>query len=158
MMIWIRSCLLALASLAAVSSATAQVPFPPPPHEVLRTQADELGLDEATVDQIMAIALGAREQRMVLREAVDIARTQLDAVLLVDVPDETTVIAALEMLADAELALRTHDLRTLLAMRALLTPDQRAAFAELYGQPPASGMNPHRPPPGQGPPGSPPVP
>ncbi len=103
----------------------------PPLGEVLERHAAELGLDEAAVGRIRAIEETSRPERDALREELHGLRTDLHALLEADAPDEAAVMAQVEEIGAVKTELQKHRVRTLLAVRAELTPEQRAKLVEL---------------------------
>ncbi|MGH0028447.1 MAG: Spy/CpxP family protein refolding chaperone [Myxococcota bacterium] len=130
----------ALLALAFASGALAQPPGPPgpgrhgpPPIErVLEKHAEQLGLDEATREQIEAIAAEARPESEALRETLRERHDELRRLLSEDAPDEDAVMAQAERIGAAEVALQKSRLRTMLRIRALLTPEQRAELVRIH--------------------------
>ncbi len=107
--------------LATLSTTAFARPGPsgderPPPHEILIENADELGLDDETIDEITAIAEANREDMRELQAAADSedARQQLH---------------------EAGRALMDQ-------IMALLTEEQREAARELLPPPPEHGEAP----------------
>ena len=105
---------------------------PPPPHEVIREHADELGIEDATVDQIMDIAENARDKMETLHLTTRRESRALRKLLSEDTPNEKAVYAQVDRLKAAEAAQQKHQLSVLMDIRALLTPDQRKAIEDLH--------------------------
>lgn len=157
-----RFLLIVLLSLSLAAPVHAQAPGgpeghgPPPPHEIIRQHAVELGLDAVTADRIRAIAEGGRAERQRLQTAVQAARAGLDGLLHAEEPDRAGIMAQVDRVGAAETAQLKHQLTVLLDIRAQLTPAQRAAVETLLAHqgPPGGGP----PPAGGPPPGLPPAP
>jgi Spy/CpxP family protein refolding chaperone len=133
--------LLVLAALPGVAAATPRDREasggrrhhgPPPIDRVLEEHAEELGLDAATLQRVEEIADVAHEQEQPLREALHDEREELRALLDQDAPDEESVMRQLEAIGAAETQLHKHRLRTLLTVRALLTPEQRKELLRIF--------------------------
>jgi Spy/CpxP family protein refolding chaperone len=105
---------------------------PPPIDRVLGEHAEELGLDAATLAQVEGIAAAAYEEEQPLRDAVNGEREKLRALLDQDAPDEETVMRQVEAIGAAETELHKQRLRTMLTVRALLTPEQRQGLVRIF--------------------------
>jgi Spy/CpxP family protein refolding chaperone len=133
---------------------------PPPFEDVLERHADRLGLDEATRAKVRAVAEAARPEGDRLREDLHAAHGEMRALLGQDAPDEAAVLAQAERIGAAETALQKQRLRTMLEIRALLTPEQRAELVKIHeerkghwkGRGGRWGGGPPPPPPGELPP------
>ena len=62
------------------------------------------------------------------------ARDELHALLREDAPDPDAVMSQAEKVGAAETALHKQRLRTLLEVRTLLTPEQRAKLSEIFAK------------------------
>ena len=98
---------------------------------LLKEHAKELGISDATLDQIKELARKGRDSRGSLDDRLDDARDKMRDLMQSDSPDRTKVMAAIEEAGRAEIALRQHDVEVLLQIRALLTPAQREAMKKL---------------------------
>ena len=98
---------------------------------LLKEHAKELGISDATLDQIKELARKGRDSRGALDDRLDDARDKMRDLMQSDSPDRTKVMAAIEEAGRAEIALRQHDVEVLLQIRALLTPAQREAMKKL---------------------------
>lgn len=121
-------------ALGWAASAAAGPPFGgPEPRiaEMLERHADEIGLDAATLARIRAVVAAGKadEDRLhrSLREARHALRDLLDAVP----PDEAAVMRQAEVIGALETEALKHRLRTLLAVRPLLTDEQLARLHTL---------------------------
>jgi Spy/CpxP family protein refolding chaperone len=135
--------LAALALAAAPLAAAAQPPGggrgggpmrhgPPPIERVLGEHAEELGIDDALLEEVQGIAEKAREAERPLADALQGEREELRALLDQDAPDEEAVMRQVEAVGAAETALHKHRLHTMLAVRARLTPEQRQGLVEIF--------------------------
>ena len=98
---------------------------------LLKEHAKELGISDATLDQIKELARKGRDSRGALDDRLDDARDKMRDLMQSDSPDRAKVMAAIEEAGRAEIALRQHDVEVLLQIRALLTPAQREAMKKL---------------------------
>jgi Spy/CpxP family protein refolding chaperone len=98
---------------------------------LLKEHAKELGLSEATLNQIKELARKGRDSRGALDDRLDDARDKMRDLMQSDSPDRAKVMAAIDEAGRAEIALRQHDVEVLLQIRALLTPAQREAMKKL---------------------------
>jgi len=126
---------------------------PPPPHEVIRKHADELGIDDETVQAIVDIAENARDEMHALHQVVRKESRALRGLLDADEPDRRAVHRQVDVLKSAEAAVQKQQLTTLIEIRSHLTLEQRDAIKELHQrmkrQGPPHGRGGHRgPPPG----------
>lgn len=138
---------------------------PPPPHEIIRRHADELGIDDQTVQDIVELAEQARSGMRTHHDTVREARETLHRLLQADAPNRQQVMKQVDVVASAEAAQRKHQLSTLIDIRALLTVEQRQRLHEFHekqrakhprggggppphgpggGKPPPPGFQPHR--------------
>jgi Spy/CpxP family protein refolding chaperone len=129
---------------------------PPPIDRILERHAAELGLSDAVREQVHAIAAEAEQQEAPLREALRTQREALHGLLAQDAPDPEAVLQQAELLGAAETEMHKQRLRTLLAVRALLTPEQRQQLVKIFeekrrqmgrrwGGPPPDGAAPDGP-------------
>lgn len=119
---------------------------PPPVHGWIVEHADELGLDDAAVEGIRAVAEAAKDDVEAAHEEVRAAHEALRAALEVDRPDRSAVLAASARLGDAEQRARDLHLSVELELRALLTPAQWDVVMEARPMPPQRPpMPPRRP-------------
>jgi Spy/CpxP family protein refolding chaperone len=105
---------------------------PPPIERVLEEYAERLGLDGDTRSEIRAIADAERAQADAHRERLRELHAQLREILRRDPPDEAAVMRQADAIGAAETEAHKHRLRTMLAIRALLTPAQREALVEIH--------------------------
>jgi Spy/CpxP family protein refolding chaperone len=91
---------------------------------------DSLGLDDQTRTAVHTTLDAARAEQRDLRRQLHAAHQNLRTLLAQDTPDEATVLAQSEVIGALETEHRKQSLRTLLAVRALLTPEQRTSMRE----------------------------
>jgi len=101
------------------------------PERFFEEHAQELGIDQATLDQIRAIVDASRADGRTLHDQVRSERHTMRDLLDQVTPDEAAVMAQADVVGDAMTALRKHRLSTMLKIRALLTPAQRDKLKEL---------------------------
>lgn len=125
---------LAWAGFASIASANpdGRRHGPPPIDRVLEHHAEELGLSEEVRAQVRAIADGVQDQENALRDALRAQRDALHELLEQDAPDPDAVMHQAELVGAAETELHKQRLRTLLAVRTLLTPEQRQQLVKIF--------------------------
>jgi hypothetical protein len=104
----------------------------PGPMHVLEL-ADPLGLDAAQRTAVAGQFAAMRTEAITAGEAVIAAEAALDALFAQGAPTPESVAAATLAAGQAQAALRAVHLRFHLATSAVLTPAQRARYAELRG-------------------------
>jgi len=124
---------LAILALTGVSSLTTSAfarPWGPGADRLTRLgeRIDSLGLDDQTRTQIHTTIDGAQTTLSDLRSQLHDAHKNLRALLAQAIPDENAVLTQSEAIGSLETAYRKQTLSTLLAVRALLTPEQRASL------------------------------
>jgi len=104
----------------------------PPLEEKLERHAARLGLDAETRAGIREIALAARGESEALGEEIQALRSELHRLLAAREPDVPRIMELADRLGEKKTELRKHRLRTMLRIRALLTPEQRAELVEIH--------------------------
>ncbi len=94
--------------------------------------ADRLGLDEATREKIRATIDASQAESEPLRDQVHDGYRTLRELLMQDAPDRDAVMKQAEEVGELRLALAKLRLATLLDVRALLTPKQRAEMIAIH--------------------------
>jgi Spy/CpxP family protein refolding chaperone len=124
----------------AVRSAAAQ---PPPAFErrrdhggapfdrFLERHAERLKLDDATRERIRAVGREAQREASAVREQVHASREEMRRLLNQDSPDEAAVMRQAERIGSLETEMQKQRLRTMLRIRALLTPEQRQELVKI---------------------------
>ncbi|MGH0038395.1 MAG: Spy/CpxP family protein refolding chaperone [Myxococcota bacterium] len=106
----------------------------PPIERMFDRLSGELGLDDETRARVEALAAADRawqeERRVELARLKEGMRTLLDQ----DEPDEDAVMKQAEAIGALETEVQKQRLRTLLAVRAALTPEQRARLASIHSE------------------------
>jgi len=95
------------------------------PAHFLDRHGDELGLDSETREAIQAIVDDSRSQSETMRGEIRSEYEAMRALLSQSLPDEAAVMAQHERIDALKSRQRKHRLEAMLAIRKLLTPDQR---------------------------------
>jgi Spy/CpxP family protein refolding chaperone len=104
----------------------------PPFDRFLERHAERLKLDDATRERIRAIGTDAMKEVQPLRQKLQDSREEMRKLLVQDTPDETAVMQQAERIGSLETELQKHRLRTMLRIRALLTPEQRQELVKIH--------------------------
>lgn len=107
-------------------------PDQPGIERMLERNADRLHLDGPTRERIRALAEAGRAQSAAQREALHALHDAMHSLLSADSPDADAVFAKADEIGRAETALQKERLRTMLAIRALLTPEQRRELVRIH--------------------------
>lgn len=107
---------------------------PPPFDRILERHADRLGLDDGTRARVRSIADASRPEGERLRADLEARRREMRDLLGADAPDEAAVMAQAERIGAAETALQKQRLRTMLEIRAILSPEQRAELVKIHAE------------------------
>ncbi len=129
-----------------------------PPDARLEQQLRELGLDSDQLARAQAILAEARRAREESDARLQQAFDEMRSLLEQDTPDEAAVMSQADRIGAIRTESRKSLLRALLAVRAELSPEQRAKLNEMMrreGPPWRRGVHPE-PPAGARPPGPPP--
>ena len=136
--------LIALAGLAGVAAAEPSSPphwhggwhhgpgGAPPIDGLLEHHADELGLDAGTRERIHGLAEQAREASQPLEEELRELHDGMRALLGQNSPSPMEVMKQAERIGSTETAMHKSRLATMLEIRALLTPEQRAKLVQIF--------------------------
>jgi Spy/CpxP family protein refolding chaperone len=130
---------LALLAWMVASPAWAQPPRhrplgPGPIERGLERDADRLGLEANTRAEIRKIAREARTRAEDRRGELEKLHQELRALLDAPEPDEAAVLAEADRIGALETEMHKDRLRTLLRIRALLTPEQRAELVKIQAE------------------------
>jgi Spy/CpxP family protein refolding chaperone len=124
------------ASIALCAGAALAQPGPEPGgpgiERMLERNAERLHLDDATRDRIRELAEAGRAKTRPQRQALQQLHESMHALLTADAPEESVVLAKADEIGRAETALHKERLRTMLAIRALLTPEQRSELVKIH--------------------------
>lgn len=107
-----------------------------PIQDVLDHQAEALGLDQATLDEVWALANGAREELDGYRAAIRADKEELMHIVDAHQVDRMRMAATVSRISERESQLRTRELEVMLEIRALLTREQIEALKKLGAAPP----------------------
>lgn len=109
---------------------------PPPILEILERHTDELGIEPEQLNTIREVVRQGRQEADLLHRDLDSAREALHDALAAGVAsDESAIMAHADRIGALETALLKHRLRTLLAVRPLLTDEQLKALHTRMGGP-----------------------
>ncbi len=118
----------------------AQRPGSPVRHGLrLERLVEELGLDAQTLSQVDAIIDASREKKRTLRRQLREARKQMRSLLEAEEPQEAELLEQADRIGGLRTALRKEQLKTMLRVRALLSPEQRARLLERLNKGPHRG-------------------
>jgi Spy/CpxP family protein refolding chaperone len=135
-------------------------PAPPPygfPGGLIERNAKRLGLSDETVAAMRETIEKSRAENEKLRARVETEQANMRKLLDKDVPDEAAVMTQAEKIGDLMVEQRKNQLRAMIKMRSMLTPEQRAELDKIRGEhplrregggPPGHGRHGDGPPPG----------
>jgi Spy/CpxP family protein refolding chaperone len=98
---------------------------------VLTRHAERLELDVATLEKIQALARADESSREALRKSLREERQAMRRLLSAERPDEGAVMQRAEAAGTLETEAHKQRLRTMLQIRALLTPEQLEALGTI---------------------------
>jgi len=101
---------------------------------LLEKNAERLKLDTSTLARINDIESARKERAVEMHERAKLERTKLHEMLEADAPSEGAVMAQVDVLGDLRTDLQKERLSTMLQIRALLTPEQKAELAKLRAE------------------------
>ena len=101
------------------------------PGRLIDEHAEELGLDDETREAIQRIVDDSREEARGFHDELRGLHDAMRTLLSQDEPDEAAVMQQAETIGKVETEMHKHRLSTLLAIRALLTPEQRAELTRM---------------------------
>jgi Spy/CpxP family protein refolding chaperone len=104
---------------------------PPSLARMLEKNAERLNLDATTLARIQDIATARKDRTKEMRVRAREERVKLHDMLQADNPSEGAVMAQVDILGDLHTDLQKERLSTMLEIRALLTPEQKAELAKL---------------------------
>jgi Spy/CpxP family protein refolding chaperone len=96
----------------------------------LEKHLEELGLEPERLEAVRALLDASRQAHEQHREQMRAAFDEMHALLDQDLPDEAAVMSQVERIGELRTEGHKAMLHTLLAVRAELTPEQRAALRE----------------------------
>jgi len=105
---------------------------PPPIDRLLDRHAEQLGLDDETRVRIREIADASRGDAERIRAELRERHAELRQLLGARTPDRDAIMRQAERIGAAKTESQKHRLRTMLQIRALLTPEQREVLVRLH--------------------------
>ena len=96
--------------------------------------AEKLGLDAQTLAQIEVIEDEGRTESRALRLRLKVLNAELRELLGGEEPDEARVMSKADTIGEIETQARKLRLRTMIRVRALLTPDQRHKLVRIHAK------------------------
>jgi Spy/CpxP family protein refolding chaperone len=125
----------------AKSAEAKPAPAGPPPYAIqggmIERHAKRLGLSDETVAAMRQIVETSRAENDRFRGEIDKAQTEMRTLLDQDVPDETAVMLQADKIGHLVVDQRKNQLRAMIKMRSMLTPEQRAELAKIRAEHPA---------------------
>ena len=98
----------------------------------LQRLTNKLDLDDDTRASVLAVIEAGRERTRDARKELKAAHVQMHGLLQADQSDEAEVLAQVERIGTLRTALNKQRMQTMLRVRALLSPEQRAALLEMF--------------------------
>jgi Spy/CpxP family protein refolding chaperone len=102
--------------------------------ERISEMAEEIGLDQAQVDEIDSILSQSRQEGKAIREQLREARGEMKSLMEADAPDERAVMAHIEEVGELKVELKKLKVGAMLDVRGIMTPEQFAEFKEIRKQ------------------------
>ncbi len=102
--------------------------MPLPPEAAIERHAEELGIDEATVERIRALSEQHSAEQQVIVAELHQQKLALRTALAAPQPDQAAVIALARKIGTLETDLSVARLTSMMRIRAELTPEQNAAL------------------------------
>lgn len=99
--------------------------------EALEELADKIGADSQTIAKIKDLAYNANKELIALRAEMDQNHLEMKRLMDLDSPDEKAIIAQIDKIGAVEIKLRKNRINLLLAVRKVLTPEQRTKLKQL---------------------------
>lgn len=122
--------LLGLSAASALAWEGGEGPEGFVPGARLERNLEELGLEPHKLDALRALIADSRREGEQQRERMRSARQEMHALLEADAPDEAAVLEQVERIGLLRTEAHKSLVRTLLAVRAELTPEQREQLRE----------------------------
>jgi len=99
--------------------------------EALEEMADKIGADSQTIAKIKDLAYNANKELIGLRAEMDQNHLEMKRLMDLDSPDDKAIIAQIDKIGAVEIKLRKNRISLLLAVRKILTPEQRTKLKQL---------------------------
>jgi Spy/CpxP family protein refolding chaperone len=103
----------------------------PYPGGLIERHAKRLGVSDATLKRMRATFDNARAEGDAIRRKIQVEQATLRGLVDADVPDEAAVMAQAEKIGAMSVDQRKAQLRAIIAVRAMLTPEQRAELTKI---------------------------
>lgn len=100
--------------------------------QFLDEHAERLGIDDATREKMRAIEENAREEGQGFEVRQQQLHQEMHALLDVEKPDVAAVMRQADKMGEAHAEALKHHLRAMLAIRALLTPEQLKELVRIH--------------------------
>lgn len=133
MLIWLGPTPATLAAMADV------IDLPSASGSVLDAPGNPLSLSDAQRDRIQEIVTESQAYAGLLKSELDAARSDLKRQLDQPDPDFDAVMRDVDRIGELETRLRKHRIATLISLRAVLSPDQRAGLTQIFRTAPRRG-------------------
>jgi len=118
--------------ISVLAPALAQPPSASSPHrERLERLFEEIGLDDKTLTEVRKILDASKTDRQELHHKLREAYAHMRLLLEQPQPDESAIMVQADIIGGLRTEARKQRLRTLIQVRALLTPEQRAKLLAL---------------------------
>jgi Spy/CpxP family protein refolding chaperone len=99
--------------------------------EVLEDAAEKIGADAQTIAKIKDLAYNANKELIDLRAEMERAHLEMKRLMDLDSPDEKLILQQIDKTGAVEIKLRKNRISLILAVRKLLTPEQRTKLKQL---------------------------
>lgn len=99
--------------------------------EALEELADKIGANSQTIAKIKDLAYNANKELIGLRAEMDQNHLEMKRLMDLDSPDDQAIIAQIDKIGAVEIKLRKNRINLLLAVRKILTPEQRTKLKQL---------------------------
>jgi Spy/CpxP family protein refolding chaperone len=99
--------------------------------EALEEMSDKIGADSQTIAKIKDLAYNANKELIGLRAEMDQNHLEMKRLMDLDSPDDKAIIAQIDKIGAVEIKLRKNRISLLLAVRKVLTPEQRTKLKQL---------------------------
>jgi hypothetical protein len=104
------------------------------PFDRIEDRLESLGLEPQTLETARGLLEQAREERRASRDELRAARDRMHELMREEKPDVDAVLAQVDTIGALQTSAKKARLRTLLAVRALLTPEQWAQLLPAPGE------------------------
>ena len=101
---------------------------------IVKKHAERLGLDDARIQAIEDVVAQSREKTADVRQQLHAVHAALRELLRQDTPDEAAVMAKADELTALKGQLRKAKLASMIKVRSMLTPEQRAELVKIMDE------------------------